>query len=34
MDKRWDEGVGAGGGQLGSSARARRSLAVASPVSF
>jgi hypothetical protein len=33
-DRRWDEGVGAGGGQLGSSARARRSLEVASPVSF
>jgi hypothetical protein len=30
-DRRRDEGVGAGGGQLGSSARARRSLAVASP---
>jgi hypothetical protein len=29
-DERWDEGVGAGGGQLGSSARARRSLAAAS----
>jgi hypothetical protein len=29
-DRRRDEGVGAGGGQLGSSARARRSLAVAS----
>jgi hypothetical protein len=29
-DQRWDEGVGAGGGQLGSSARARRSLAPAS----
>jgi hypothetical protein len=28
-DQRWDEGVGAGGGQLGSSARARRSLATA-----
>jgi hypothetical protein len=30
-DRRRDEGVGAGGGQLGSSARARRSLGVASP---
>jgi hypothetical protein len=30
-DRRRDEGVGAGGGQLGSSARARRSLAVANP---
>jgi hypothetical protein len=30
-DQRWDEGVGAGGGQLGSTARAQRSLAVASP---
>jgi hypothetical protein len=29
-DQLWDEGVGAGGGQLGSNARARRSLAVAS----
>jgi hypothetical protein len=28
-DKRWDESVGACGGQLGSSAKARRSLAVA-----
>jgi hypothetical protein len=28
-DQRWDEGVGAGGGHMGSSARARRSLAVA-----
>jgi hypothetical protein len=34
MDQRWDEGVGARCGQLGSDARARRSLAVASPVSF
>jgi hypothetical protein len=33
-DQQWDEGVGIGGGQLGSSARARRSLVVASPVSF
>jgi hypothetical protein len=33
-DHRWDEGVGAGGGQLGSIARARRSLAVAIPASF
>jgi hypothetical protein len=33
-DQRWDEGVGAGGGQLGSNARARRSLDVASLVSF
>jgi hypothetical protein len=33
-DQRWAEGVGAGGGQLGSSARARRSLAVDSLVSF
>jgi hypothetical protein len=33
-DQRWDEGVEAGGGQLGSSARARRSLAVDSHVSF
>jgi hypothetical protein len=32
--QRWDEGVGTGGGQLGSSARARRSLAVASLASF
>jgi hypothetical protein len=32
--QRWDEGVGAGGGQLGSSAKARRSLAVNSLVSF
>jgi hypothetical protein len=31
MDQRWDEGVGAGGGPLGRSARARRSLAVANP---
>jgi hypothetical protein len=30
-DQRWDEGVGAGGGRLGSIARARRSLAAASP---
>jgi hypothetical protein len=30
-DQRLDEGVGAGGGQLGSSARARRSLAAANP---
>jgi hypothetical protein len=30
-DQRRDEGVRAGGGQLGSSARARRSLAAASP---
>jgi hypothetical protein len=30
-DQRWDEGVGAGGGHLGSSARTRRSLAAASP---
>jgi hypothetical protein len=31
-DQRWDEGVGTGGGgQLGSSARARRSLGAASP---
>ena len=29
-DQRWDEGVGAGGGELGSNARARRSLAAAS----
>jgi hypothetical protein len=29
-DLRWDEGVGASGGQPGSNARARRSLAVAS----
>ena len=29
-DQRWDEGVGDGGGQLGNSARARRSLAAAS----
>jgi hypothetical protein len=28
-DQRWDEGVGADGGHLGSSARARRSLAAA-----
>jgi hypothetical protein len=28
-DQRWDEGVGTGGGQLRSSARARRSLAAA-----
>jgi hypothetical protein len=34
MDQRWDEGVGAGGGQLGRSARTRRSLAVASHVNF
>jgi hypothetical protein len=33
-DQRWYEGVGANGGQLGSSARARRSLAVDSRVSF
>jgi hypothetical protein len=33
-DQRWDEGVGAGGTQPGRSARARRSLAVAIPVSF
>jgi hypothetical protein len=34
-DQRWDEGIGAGGGQLGSSAcRARRSLAFDSHVSF
>jgi hypothetical protein len=33
MDKRWDEGVGIRGGQLGSNARARRSLAVANHVS-
>jgi hypothetical protein len=30
-DQRWDEGVGAGGGQLRSSARARRSQEAASP---
>jgi hypothetical protein len=30
-DRRRDEGVGAGGGQLGSRARARRSLAAANP---
>jgi hypothetical protein len=30
MDQRWDEGVGASGGQRGSTARARRSLATAS----
>jgi hypothetical protein len=28
MDQRWDEGVGAGGRQPGSTARVRRSLAV------
>jgi hypothetical protein len=28
-DQRWDEGVGSGGGQLGSSARERRSLTIA-----
>jgi hypothetical protein len=33
-DQRWDEGVGAGGGQLGSNARARRSLAVTNTASF
>jgi putative hemolysin len=30
-DQRWDEGVGDGGGQPGSSARARRSQAAANP---
>jgi hypothetical protein len=34
MDQRWDEGVGVGGGHLGNSARARRSLKVDSPMSF
>jgi hypothetical protein len=33
-DQRWDEGVGVGGGELESSARARRSLADAIHVSF
>jgi hypothetical protein len=33
-DQRLDEGVGTGGGQLGSNARARRSLLVASSASF
>jgi hypothetical protein len=33
-DHRWDEGVGAGGGQLGNSARARRSLVVGNLASF
>jgi hypothetical protein len=33
-DQRWDEGVGVGGGHLESSASARRSLGVASLVSF
>jgi hypothetical protein len=32
--QRWDEGVEFGGGQHGRSARARRSLVVASPASF
>jgi hypothetical protein len=34
MDRLWDEDLGVGGGQLRSNARARRSLAVASPASF
>jgi hypothetical protein len=33
-DQRWDKGVGSNGGQRGSNARARRSLAVAIHVSF
>jgi hypothetical protein len=34
MDQRRDEGLGAGGGQPGNIAKARRSLAVASLMSF
>jgi hypothetical protein len=33
-DQRWDEGFGDGGGHLGSTVMARRSLVVANPVSF